>query len=152
LTKPNGTQRNDKLMQMVDAFAKDYEEAKTDGNAQIAFLEGILETVNTRLGNSVHGSPEYYELREMQHFLNLEIRIQYEMMLNANNHYMLALHVAIAMQRIEKHDSTELAEEVKRIAEELRKTDVDAAKKRIDEHIAKRLGQLFDKDGKGYIG
>lgn len=29
---------------------------------------------------------------------------------------------------------------------------LDKAKKDLDEHVAKRLGQLFDKDSKGYIG
>lgn len=136
MTKPNDTQRSDELGQLVAEFKKDYEQASTDGNADVAFLEKILERVNTQLLNAAKGSSEYYELREMQHFLNLEIRIQHDRMLNAGSHYKLALRIAMAIERIvEQKVSPALAEEVKRIGEEIRKTTND--------QIAKKVSSLF---------
>lgn len=139
MTKPNDTQRNDKLMKMVHDFAKEYEKIKADGDANVAFFEGIQKRVDMELRNSIEKSPGYYELREMQRSVNLEIRVQYERMLNAADHYTLALDVAMAIEGIQKKATPELAEEAKRIAEELRKS--------VNDQIAKKVSGLFSDKG-----
>ncbi len=136
MTKLNDTQRSDELGQLVAEFKKDYEKASTDGNADVKFLEKILEEADTQLLKCAKGSPEYNELREIQHFVRLEIRLQYDRMLNASSHYKLALRMAMAVDKIvEEKVNPALAKEAERIAEEIRKTTND--------QLAKKVSSLF---------
>lgn len=124
---------------MLANFKKLAEDAKTEGEKDIAYLERTLEDVNIRSRSSPVGTPQYYEWTTLRSFINLEIRIQFDRMLNANYHYTLALQTAIAIQAILQKESPTLAEEKERIEEDLRKT--------LNDQLAKKVAGFFSDEG-----
>lgn len=113
--------------------------AKSD-ELEVGFLRE-LEFLNQRLASEKKQSPAYRELMLWRRFLGTQMTLFTTIAIMKLQDYVIGLHLAKLEDKMEaKPVSASLTEEL------------DDVKKRIDEHIAKRLGQLFDKDGKEYIG
>jgi hypothetical protein len=131
--------RKDKLDEILADFKRQQEKVESEGKKKIVETEAQLDAVRTRIKDAQVGSPQYFNWHRMQESFHREIITQLNLMMNASAHYMLALYTAIAFDEIFERKSPILVDEVERM------------KKQLDEHLTKRLSQIFGKKDLEYV-
>lgn len=141
--KDESENRNAKL---AAAARKAYDEEIRIGEPEIARLDRECSEIDSQMPHAK--GQQFYDLTLRKRVAQDEILDTYDRMIMRGFSYELANHLQTIGMRIKQLEALLGTTYQKSSLDD----DVEATKKKIDEFIAKRLGQLFDKGGKGYIG
>jgi hypothetical protein len=139
LTQQNESQQNDELKKFLDQFKTYADETTAKGKKRLSEIDEVMASVDTHIENAKVGSPEWVEWTDFRRSLYEASSRQFDLMINAINHYQLALFTMSATLSILGRQSPSLAEEVERIKEEVTKT--------VNDQIGKKLDALWSAKG-----